>query len=45
MQPKSTTDEIFTRDDALNGVIAVDNDEMSKRLGEEHVVRSTRGKV
>ena len=42
---QSTTDEIFTRDDALNGVIAVDDDEMSKRLGEEDVVRSTRGKV
>ena len=41
----STTDEIFTRDDALNGVIAVDDDEMSKGLGEEDVVRSTRGKV
>jgi hypothetical protein len=42
---QSTTDEIFTRDDALNGVIAVDDDEMSKGLGEEDVVRSTRGKV
>ena len=42
---QSTTDEIFTRDDALNGVIAVDDDEMSKGLGEEYVVRSTRGKV